>query len=159
MDELLEAGHGRASARLAIRLALGVHVRDPAVEDEAERAPFGPRLGRKVADELAVGGQTLALAALQPALGRQVRVGDHEVLAHGVRADGLEQEALAGAVAADQKAKRGPAVGDEVEVGQKSADLNLAAHGDIGQADARHDAALQGVQDDGGHAPGHARGR
>ena len=44
---------------------VGVGTRgDPAIQDKVERAALGARLGRYVADELSIGGEALALAAL-----------------------------------------------------------------------------------------------
>ena len=97
LDETRER---RALGRRAGGGHLLLHVRDPAVEDERERPALGTRLGGEVGDELAVGGEALALGALQAPLGREVRVGHHEVAPHGVVADGLQQEALAAAVLA-----------------------------------------------------------
>ena len=96
------------------------------------------------------------MTALQATLGREVRVGHHEALAHGVRADGLEQEALARAIATHEEAEAGTPVRDEVEVVQEGGNLRLTADGDVGQPDARHDAALERVDDDGRDALGHA---
>ena len=62
-----------------------------------------------------------------------------------MRADGLEQKALAGAVTTDQKAEARATVGDETQIGEQGADLDLASHGDIGKADARDHAALERV--------------
>ena len=73
-----------------------------------------------------------------------------------MRSDGLEQKALAGAVATDQKAEACAAVGDETQIGEQGANLDLASHGDIGKADARDHAALERVENDGGDALGHA---
>ena len=72
-------------------------------------------------------------------------------------ADGLQEKALARAVTPYQKAERRPALGDELKIGEEGANLGLAAHGYVGQADARHHAALERIQDHGRHAPGHAR--
>ena len=66
-----------------------------------------------------------------------------EPLAHGVRADGLEQKALACAVATDQKPEARATVGDETQIGEQGADLDLAPYGDIGKADARDHTALE----------------
>ena len=73
-----------------------------------------------------------------------------------MRADGLEQKALAGAVTTDQKAEARAAVGDETQVGEQSTDLDLSSHGDVGKADARDNTALERVENDGGDALGHA---
>ena len=127
---------------------------NPAVEDEAERAPLWAGLGRDVADELAIGGKPLALVALQAALRGEIRVCHHKALAHGVGANGLEQEALAGAIAAHEEAERRAAVLYEAKVREEGLDLPLSTDGDVGQADARHDAALERVDDDGGDALG-----
>ena len=69
VDALLDLGGKRGVGRVcqveaALASHLHLHVGDPAVEDERERAALGARLGGKVADKLAVGGQTLALRAL-----------------------------------------------------------------------------------------------
>ena len=94
VDALLNLSGKRGISRVcqveaALASHLHLHVGDPAVENERERAALGARLGGKVADKLAVGGQTLALRALQAALGRQVGVSHDETFAHGVVADGL----------------------------------------------------------------------
>ena len=152
MNHFFERGKLGIDGRL-----VGVGTRgDPAIQDKIERAALGARFGRYVADELAIGGQTLALSALQAALGGKVGIGDDKALAHGVCADGLEQKALAGAVATDQKAEARAAVGDEAQIGEQSANLDLAAYGNVGKADARDDAALERVENDGGDALGHA---
>ena len=83
-----------------------------------------------------------------------VGIGDDESLAHGVRADGLEQKALAGAVTTDQKAEARAAVGDETQIGEQGADFDLAPYGDVRKADARDNAALERVENDGGDALG-----
>ena len=72
-----------------------------------------------------------------------------------MRANGLQEEALARSVAAHQEAEAGPAVRHELEVVQKRLDLALASDGDVGESDARYDAALEGVDDDRCDAPGH----
>ena len=97
VDHLLERGQLGIDDRLVDIGTRG----DPAIQNKVERTALGARLGRYIADELAVGGKALSLTALQTALGRQVGISDDESLAHGVRADGLEQKALAGAVATD----------------------------------------------------------
>ena len=97
VDHLLERGQLGINDRLVDVGKRG----DPAIQNKVERTALGARLGRYIADELAVGGEALSLTALQTALGRQVGIGDHKALAHGMRSDGLKQEALAGAVATD----------------------------------------------------------
>ena len=74
-----------------------------------------------------------------------------------MRSDGLEQKALAGAVATDQEAEARPTVGDETQIGEQGADLDLAPYGDVRKADARDHAALERVENDGSDALGHAR--
>ena len=109
MDHFLERRQLGIDGRL-----VGIGTRgDPAIQDKVERTALGARLGRYIADELAVGGKALSLTALQAALGRQVGISDHEALAHGMRSDGLEQKALAGAIATDQETEACAAVGDE----------------------------------------------
>ena len=166
VDHLLEFAHDGVDAGFDLAVERGIvlvraarrHVRaqvgEPAVEDERERAALGARLGREVADELAVGGQPLSPRALQPPFGRQVGVAHGEPVAHRVVADRLEQEALAAAVASHQEPERRASVGDEVQVVQERLDLARAPDGDVGQPDARHHAALQRVDDDGRHAAG-----
>ena len=73
-----------------------------------------------------------------------------------MRSDGLEQKALAGAVATDQEAETRPTVGDETQIGEQGADLDLAPYGNVGKADARDHAALERVENDGSDALGHA---
>ena len=144
-----------------------LHARDPAIEDERERTAFGAGFGRHVADELLVGGKTLAVAALQATLGGEVGIDDDEVAVHRVVADGLQQKALSAAVLADDEAKGSPAIGDDVDVVQQGVYLGLAPDGDVGQADTRHDTALEGVEhgrcdalgDLGGHGSSFRTGR
>ena len=76
-----------------------------------------------------------------------------------MRADRLEQEALAGAVAADEEAEARAAVGDEVEVVKQGGNLGLAAHGDVRKADSGHNAALERVDEHRGDSLGNARVR
>ena len=133
------------------------HRGHPAIEDQCEGPAFRPRLGREVADELAIGGEALSLPALQATLRGEIGICYYEVLAHGVRADRLEQEALARSVASHEEAEGCAAVLDEVEVREQGANLGLAADGDVRQADSRYDAAFQRVEDDGGDALGNAR--
>ena len=90
---------------------------DPTIQDEVEGAAFGARLGGEVANELAVGGKPLALASLQAPLGGEVGVGHYKAFAHGMRADGLQQEALAGAVASNQEPEACAAIGNEGKIG------------------------------------------
>ena len=130
-------------------------VAGPALEHERQGAALGASFCAQVADEILVRGEPLALVALQAALGREVGVGDHEVAAHRVRADGLEQEGLARAVAAHEEAEARAAVRHQREVVEKCLDLALTANGDVGQADTRHDAALERVYDHGCDAFGH----
>ena len=154
-DELADGGELLCEGGLGVRLL--AQRRDPAVEHELERAALGAGLGGEVADELAVGGEPLALPALEATLGGEVGVRHHEAVAHRVRADGLQQEALARAVAAHEEAEARAAVAHELEVVQERLDLPLAAHGDVGQADARDDASLEGVDDDRRYALGNPR--
>ena len=97
------------------------------------------------------------MAALEPAFGRKVGIGHDEAFAHGVRADGLQEEALAAAVTAHKEPEGGAAIGDEREVGKERVNLGLAPDRDVRQADARHHAALERVDDYRGDALGHAR--
>ena len=165
MDHLFKRGAKRAHPRFAVRDgAVGrcvglqaLHGGDPTVEHQHQRAAFWTSFGRKVADELAIRGETLSLASLQAALRRQVGICYHKVFAHSVCADGLQQEAFAGTVAPDEESKRCAAVCDKVQIGQQRAYLRLAAHRDVGQADARYHAAFERVEDDGGDALGDAR--
>ena len=63
VDHFLEWGQLGIDGRL-----VGIGTRgDPAIQDKVERTALGARLGRYVADELAVGGKALSLAALQTA--------------------------------------------------------------------------------------------
>ena len=163
VDALLDLGSKRGVGRVcqveaAFARHLHLHVGNPAVKDERERAALGTRLGGKVADKLSIGGQALALRTLQATLGRQVGVGHDEALAHGVVANGLQQEALARAIAAHEEAERRAPFPHKLEIVQKRLDLGLAAHGDVRQAHARHDAALERVDDDRGDATGHPGG-
>ena len=96
------------------------------------------------------------MPTLNAPLGGEVGVRDDETFSHGMRANGLQQEALAGAVAAYKKTEARPAVGDEGEVGEKGLNLKFAANRDVGQAYARDDSALEGVEDDGRYALGDA---
>lgn len=74
MDHLLERGQLGIDDRLVDVGARG----DPAIQNKVERTALGARLGRYIADELAVGGKALSLTALQAALGRQVGISDDE---------------------------------------------------------------------------------
>ena len=107
LDGVREAGRVRAYA--VLERDLGLHVGHPAVEYEVQGPALRLRLGGEVAYELAVRGEALAVAALQATLRREVRVAHDEALAHGVVADGLKQEALAGAVATHDEAEACPA--------------------------------------------------
>ena len=159
VNHLLEGSHGLSECLGVIDLAgrgAAAHVGHPAVEYELERAALGTRLGREVADELAVGGEPLPGRSLEPALGGEVCVCHDESLAHGVRADGLEQEALASAVAAYEEAEACAAVRDEVKVMEERRNLGLAAHGDVGQPDSGDDAALERVDENRGDSFGNA---
>ena len=160
MDQLLNRGHGAHDSPLhgisecgvlgretVLERHLRLHVRDPTVEDQVEGTALGPGLGAEVANELPVGGKALAARALEPALRREVRVCHHKAPAHGVVADGLEKEALAAAVATHKEAEARTAVSDEVEVVEEGRHLAVATNGDVGQAHARDDASLQGVDD------------
>ena len=155
VDHLLERGAccGEGCLRAG---GGGINGGDPAIEHELERAALRTRLGREVANELAVGGETLPGGALEATLWREVCVRNDETLAHRVRADRLEQEALARAVATYEEAEAGTAVGDKVEVMEEGANFSLAADRYVGQADARHHATLERVDDDGSDALGHA---
>ena len=122
---------------------LGLHVGYPPVEYEVKGAALRLRLGGEVAYELAIRGKALAVAALQATLRREVRVAHDEALAHGVVADGLQQEALAGTVAAHDEAEARAAFGHKVKVMQQGRDLSLAPDRDVRKADAWDDAALE----------------
>ena len=154
-DEFLDGGELRRERGLGIRLL--AQRRDPAVQHERQSTALGARLGGEVADELAVGGKALALAALEAPLGGEVGVRHHEVVAHRMRADGLQEEALARAIPAYEEAEAGSAVCHEVEVMQERLDLPFAPHRDVGQTDARHDAAFERVDDDRCYALGDPR--
>ena len=66
VDHFLERGQLGIDGRL-----IGIGTRgDPAIQNKVERTALGARLGRYIADELAVGGKALPLTALQAALGR-----------------------------------------------------------------------------------------
>ena len=93
---------------------------------------------------------------MQSALWGEIRICHNKALAHGVRADSLQQEALSRSIPANEEAEACSAVGDEREVGEQGLNFELAPHGDVGQAYARHDAAFERVKDDGGHAFGDA---
>jgi len=88
-----------------------------------------------------------------------VAVHHHEVFGHHIVPDGLEQEALAAAVPANDEAEGGPAAGDDVHVVEEGIDLRLPAHGDVGQAHPGHYAALQGVHQCLGNSSGYFHGR
>ena len=141
LDGIRESRAVRADA--VLERDLGLHVRDPAVEYEIKGSALRLRLGGEVAYELAIRGEALAVAALQATLRREVRVAHDEALAHGVVADGLQQEALAGTVAAHDEAEARAPLGHKVKVVQQGRDLSLAPDRDVGKADARDDAALE----------------
>ena len=170
VNQLLHRGHGAHDSPLhgvgkrrvlrgeaILERHLRLHVGDPAIEHQVEGAALGPGLGAEVANELPVGGETLAARALQAPLGREVCVCHNKASAHGVVADGLEQEALTAAVTAHQEAEAGTAIGNEVEVMQEGGNLAITANGDVGQPHARDDAALQGIDDHLSDAPRNAR--
>ena len=120
MDHFLKLVKLRAHVRFGVVCLACANVErrgDPTVEDEVEGAAFGARLGREVANELAIGGKPLALTSLQASFGGKVGVRNNKALSHGVGADGLQQKALAGAVSPDEEAKARAAIGNEGKVG------------------------------------------
>ena len=58
----------------------------------------------------------------------------------------MEQKAFAAAVLADDEAKRRAALFDDGHVRQERIDFRLSPDGDVGEPDARHDAALEGIE-------------
>ena len=130
----------------------------PALENKRERTALGHCFGGEVLHELAVGGKPLTLRAVQPALGREVGVGDDEAAVHDVAADRLKEKTFAAAVLADNEAKRGADLFNDGNVVKERVDFRVAPDGDVREPDARHDAALQGVQNRFGNALRYARG-
>ena len=145
-----------AGGKAGLPHRLRLHAADPAVEHQGQRPALGLGFGGEIADELPVGRKPLAARALQAALRREVSVGNNEVALHDVVAYGLDEKALARAVSAHDEAEGRAAIGNDVHIVQQGLDLAFAAHGDIGQADTRHDAALQGVEHRLGNALGHS---
>ncbi len=130
-----------------------LHAGNPAIQHQRQCTTLGFGLRGEVADELPIGGKALALGTVQAPLGRQVRVRYHEPAVHAVVANGLQKEALAGAVASHDETAGGAAFGNDVHVMQQRLDLALATHGDIGQAHPGHHAALEGIDDRACDAP------
>ena len=116
---------------------------DPPVQDQGQGSALRLCFGRQVTDQLPVGRQSLAPRPLQPPLRRQVRVRHDEAPVHHIVADGLDQEALAGPVAAHNKAEGSSSLRNDVHVVQKRLNLTFAPHCNIGQADPRDHAALE----------------
>ncbi len=159
MDELADGGGdgidlpihrlrevGVTGGEAALLHSLRLHVVDPTVEDKGQRTALRLGLGREIADELAVGGQALPARALQPPLGREVGIRDDEPTVHHVVADGLQQEALARAVAAYDEPARRAALADDIDIVEQRLDLALPPHGNIGQPNPRHHPTLQRVE-------------
>ena len=124
---------------------VGLHVAYPAVQHQSERTALGLRLHAEVAQQLAIGGEPLALGALKPPLGRQVGVGHHKIAVHHMVADGLEQERLPAAIASHYEAERGSPLPHYVHIVEQGLNLLAAPHGDVGQSDARHNAAFERI--------------
>ena len=155
--------HGSLEARSIWRQTvfhrdLCLDVRDPAVEHEVQRSAIRPCLRREVADELSIGSKALTARSLEAALRGEVGVADDEVVAHCMVPDGLQEEALARAIAAHEEAEGGASLLHELQVMEQCGNLAFAADRDIGEADTRNDAAFEGIDDDSGNALRHARG-
>ena len=133
-----------AKPRLLYRFAL--HRADPAIQNQRQRAALRLCFGGEVGDQLAVGGKPLPFCPLQPPFGGEVGVRHDKAPVHHIAADGLQQEALAAAVAPDDKAEGRAALRNNVHVVKQRFDLVFPPHRDIRQADARHHAALQRIQ-------------
>ena len=73
-------------------------------------------------------------------------------------ADGLEQEALAAAVLPHNEAEGGTALCDDIHIVKQRIDLQFSAHSNVGQSDAWHNAAFQGVDNGGGDSLGDFHG-
>ncbi len=168
MDQPLKGGHAAADpsfhlegkaalASLQPRFGLDfrLDVADPPVQDKRQGTPFGAGAGGQVLDQFPVGGQALALGALEAAVRREVAVGGHKAPVQGVVADCLEQEAFAAAVGPYQEPESRSAVGGRLKVPQQGLDLPPAAYGHVGQADPRRHAASKGIDHGGGDPFGH----
>ena len=118
----------------------------PSLEDERKRSALRHCLSREILHELLIGREPLALRPLKAAFGREVRVSHDEPAVHRIGTYRLEQKALAAPVAACDEAHRCAALAHDLDVGQKRIDFLLAAYGNVGESDARHNAALEGIQ-------------
>ena len=140
----------------ACRRDLRLHARDPAVQHQRERPALGTCLCGEIADELAIGGETLSLRALQASLRREVGICDHEVSTHRMVAYRLQKEALATPVAPHHKTAGRTTICHDLEVAKEGRDLGLTTHRYVGQTHARHDPTLERVHNHGRDALGHA---
>ena len=124
----------------------------PALENKRESPALRHRLRGEVLHELLIGREPLPLRPLKAAFGREIGVGHHEPAVHRIGPYRLEEKALAAPVAAGNEAHRGAPFAHDLDVGQKRIDFLLAAYGNVGESDARHNAALEGIQYRAGNA-------
>ena len=124
-----------------------LYAADPTVKDERECPALGRCLRRHIADELAVRCETLSTRPLQASLGREVGIHHDEILCHDIAADRLQKEALPAAVASNDKAERSPAALDHLHIGEQCLNLAAPSDGDVREADARHNTALECIHE------------
>ena len=146
---------GSIGVQTGLQGGVGLQRAYPAVQHQREGAALGAGLYAQVLDQLAVGGQTLVLVAVKAPFGREVGIHHHKVAVHHIVAHGLQQKRLAAAVFAHDETEGGAALAHDFHIAQQGFYLLSAAHGDVGQADAGHHAALERVDHGLGNAPGY----
>ena len=124
-----------------------LYAADPTVKDERECPALGRCLRRHIADELAVRRESLPARPLQASLGREIGIHHDEILCHHIAANRLQKEALAAAVASNDKAERSPAALDHLHIGEQCLNLAAPSDGDVRKADARHNTALERIHE------------
>ena len=124
-----------------------LYAADPAVEDERECPALGRCLRRHITDELTIRRESLPARPLQASLGREVGIHHDEILCHDIAADRLQKEALSTAVASNDKAERSPATLNHLHIGEQCLDLAAPSDGDVREADARHNTALERIHE------------
>ena len=87
-----------------------------------------------VADELAIGVQSLSLAAREPAVDGEIGIHDGEAFVHRVVADHLDHEALTVAVAARDESERPSALGCVLQISDEGLGLLPPSHRDVFEA-------------------------
>ena len=86
------------------------------------------------------------MRTLQAALRRKVGIRHNKTPVHHIVPDRLQKEAFSTAIFSDDEAERGSAFRNDGYIMQEGFDFVFPADGDIRQPDARHYAALQGIQ-------------